>query len=163
MQKNIQVQIATKENIAPFGQLIESEIQNAPTFFADHFSYWKQQGILKNVGDIEIGVLEVKTCEFSFIQMEKHDRTFECLVPLNGDFIIPLALTIAQKPSVNEVSAFRIKLGDVLVLNSLCWHGMPCAISPNLKMLVIYKNNTSAEDLIIESLNEPCLLVESGL
>lgn len=160
---NIQVQKATEKNIAPFGQLIKTDIQGVPAFFADHFAYWKQQGSIKSEEEIEIGVLEVKTCEVSFNQMEMHNRTFECLVPLNGDFIIPLALSSSGKPTAGEVSAFHISHGDVLLLNTGCWHWMPSALSPNLKILVIYKNNTSATDLVIESLDDDCLLVSSGL
>lgn len=156
---DIQVKKATRENIAPFGQLIKSEIKNGPTFFNDNFSYWKQQGLLKSVGDIEIGILDIKSCELNFSQMEKHDKTFECMVSLNDDFIIALGLAIESKIPAGGICAFHIRHGDVLQLNPGCWHSMPCAVNPNLKMLIIFKNNTSAEDLTIHLLDDTCLLL----
>ena len=156
---NIQISALTKESFAAYGELIQLPIDTETTFSADHFSYWKQQGIIKAFGgDVEIGVLNVTQKQLSFDQLERHNYTAEFLVPLNGSFICPVAIPSTEIPNVDQITAFRVSLGQAIVLKPNCWHWMPVPVEKEILILVIYKNNTSADDLIIEKLNETCYL-----
>lgn len=155
---NIQVFTPTKENFAAYGELIQLPSDATPTFSDDHFSYWKQQGIINTISDAEVGVLNVRQKLMSFELMERHNFTAELLVPLNGSFICPVAIPSLVVPNADQVTAFCISQGQAILLKPNCWHWMPILVEKEILVLVIFKNNTSADDLIIEKLNETCYL-----
>jgi ureidoglycolate hydrolase len=67
---------------------------------------------------------------------------------------IPLAPT-AKTPNVKKIKAFRIKQGEALLMNKGIWHYLPNPVGrKEVEILVIFKNNTSKNDLIFADLSE---------
>ena len=157
---NIPITISNGQTVSPYGKLVELPSGEECTFYADHFRYWKQQATLNIDGPVEVGVLQVKRNQLSFNQMERHDCSPELLIPLNGDFVLPVAMNTGPVPDLKNVQALHVKQGQAVLLNPGCWHWMPHPLVDDIAILIIFKNNTSAEDLIIGDLSQDCYISE---
>jgi ureidoglycolate hydrolase len=145
-----------------FGKIIKLP-QDTALRVSENFKYLKQQAIIDVNYPVEIGHLQVNGNHTTFNQMERHEKTPELLIPLDGDFIIPVCTSFNKLPDLNSLIALRVRQGEALLLNRNCWHWMPCAVSGQMSILVIFRNNTSAEDIIIENLSEGCQMETTGI
>jgi ureidoglycolate hydrolase len=157
---NVTIRPADSPEFEKYGQVIKVPVSE-PTADTDNFKYWKQQALLSVDGPVEIGVLNVRKHEIRLSQMERHDHTPEILVGLDGAFIVTVAASSTEKPVAGDVEAFRVEKGQAVYFNTNCWHWAPCPVDDaNITILVIFKDNTSQTDLIIEDLDEECIVVD---
>lgn len=150
--------VSPLSEISDYGKLIQLPTGVPPTFEDDSFKYWKQQAKMYLNAPIEIGVLQVEKQILPFNQMERHYETQELLVPLTGDILIPMAKNNDRRPDSREIKIFQISQGQALLLDKNCWHWMPRPCGKQVLLLVIFKDDTSANDLIIETLSTDCLM-----
>lgn len=158
---DIHVRPLTAETFAFFGQLIDLQGNTAASFSADHFNYWKQLGILKDIDEVEVGLLKVKRHEMTCDRMERHEQTPELLIPITGSFIITVGMPAKTIPDVAGLSAFHVRSGQAILLKPDCWHWMPNPVEEESAILIIFKNNTSQNDTIIEPLEKVCTLINA--
>jgi len=157
---NIEIQPLTIEKFKRYGQVVMPPETAEPTIANDDLTYWKQQALVKIKGDIEIGVLKVKKHEMMFNEMEKHNETPEMLIGLDGDFVVPVAPPSEDIPSLEQIEAFHVKHGQAIIMDTDCWHGGPKPLDKNeVTILVIFKDNTSQNDLVLKELREPCRIL----
>ena len=155
----IKIKKLTPENFKKFGQVIQEPTQAEPTGSGDAFTYWKQQAVFGIDGKTEVGFLKVKQAEMAFTEMEQHVGTPEMLVALDGDYIIAVAPPGSPTPAAGEVEAFHVSKNQAVVMADGCWHFIPFPVdTPEVNMLVIFKDNCSQEDLILKDLDENCSL-----
>ena len=154
---NIQIKSLTVEMFKRYGQVVKPPETAEPTIATDDLTYWKQQATIRIDGDVEVGILKVKKHEMLFDQMEKHNETPEMLVALDADFIVPVAPPSEDIPSVEQIEVFHVKHGQAIIMDTACWHGGPNPLDKNeVTILVIFKDNTSQNDLVIKELSETC-------
>lgn len=158
---NIKTTPFTNQSMRPFGKLVELPPKFKATFTGISFNYWKRLGVLRGIEDMEIGLLIVTLTAMQFDQVERHALTPELLIPISGSFTLPVAPPSLMVPDVSDISAFRVRVGTSVLLNPNCWHGMPCCTSGESTILIIFKDNTSQNDLIVERLSTTCFLEEN--
>jgi ureidoglycolate hydrolase len=158
---NVQIKQLTVEHFKPYGQVIEVPASLESTISNEQITYWKQQAILNIDGPIEIGVLKVKQHDMVFNQMEKHEETPEMLIGLDGAFIVPVAPSTLETPEADKVEAFEVGVGQAVVMSTNCWHWTPCPVGKSeITILVLFKDNTSQNDLVIKDLEQECKIVK---
>jgi len=156
----IKVQKLTAEAFAQYGQVINLSPAAEPTAGSDDFSYWKQQLVFDITGPAEIGVLKTKKHEMIFDQIEQHTETPEILIGLGGGFIIPVAPPSDDVPDPEKIEAFEVSANQAIMMKTNCWHWLPNpADKDELTIMVLFKNNTSADDLVIKDLPLQCTVV----
>ena len=154
---NIEIQPLTVEKFKPYGQVIKPPGKEEPTISNDDLTYWKQQAFIKTKGDIEVGVLKIRKHDMLFSEMEKHLETPEMLIGLDGDFVVPVGPPSEDIPSPDSIEAFHVKHGQAIIMDTGCWHGGPKPLDRNeVTLLVIFKDNTSQNDLVLKELGETC-------
>lgn len=147
----------TAEDFAKYGEVIDLSPSVEPTISADVLDYWKQQAVFSIDGPAEIGVLKVKKHEMVFDQMEQHTETPEILIGLDGGFIVPVAPPSEDVPNPESIEAFEVGANQAIMMKRSCWHWVPNpADKDELIILVLFKDNTSEDDLVIEDLAEQC-------
>ena len=156
----IQVKKLNADVFKKFGQIVQLPPAQQPTMAGDCFAYFKQQAVFNIEGQTEIGILKIKKHNMNFSQMEKHIQTPEILVSLDGAFILPVAPPSEDAPMPEQIEAFKVPQNHAVVMDPSCWHWLPNpADKDEITIMVIFKDNTSQDDLVIQDLSEECRIV----
>jgi len=88
--------------------------------------------------------------------MEKHAKTPELIVPIRGNFILPVAvsynpLNVTESPSAADVEAFYVRSNQALVMNNGVWHSAPFPVRKETTFFVIFKKETSKNDVVFKN------------
>ncbi|MDX1428922.1 MAG: ureidoglycolate lyase, partial [Rhodothermales bacterium] len=114
----IQPRQLSPNRFAPFGKVVLSP-QTKPTAEDHTFKFWSDIAHYEIDGETEIGLCTVyRTAEGRVDWMERHHRTPEILVPIDGPFVLPV-MTDEDPP---EVQAFTVNVGEAVVLSPGAWH-----------------------------------------
>jgi ureidoglycolate hydrolase len=153
----------TRENFSEFGQYLD-ESGSIPTFSGPAFDWWNAVGILDMKGKISLGVVKPNFMpDFSEQVFEQHNNTQEVLIPIDDDVILLLGTTNAfqdEIPSEDAFEAFRVPKGTVVSLNPGVWHHAPMTLKGSVRTLVLFRENTSFEDIVIQDLKKSGLIVK---
>ena len=77
--------------------------------------------------------------------LERHLRTPEILVPIDGPFILPLLLGEAGE---GDIKAFRVGLGEAVVIDRAVWHGACLPVGKKeSSYFVMFRKNTPHDDV----------------
>ncbi|MFA6946850.1 MAG: ureidoglycolate lyase [Pedobacter sp.] len=159
--KEIKVSLLSRNNFAPYGQIVDLEDLGPATINTGVVKFWKQQVEVNFDGEIEIGVLKVKKHEMLFDVLENHFKTPTIMMSLNGDFLFPVAPCKDEVPDVDEIKVFKMKENLLYMMNSKCWHGEVYPIDKEeLTLLVFLKKGSLDDDTVFENLSEQCKIVE---
>lgn len=129
---------------APFGSVAVLP-SSSPLAESDEFRFWSDVTSYRVDGDTEIGFCEVfPHPENRVVWMERHERTPELLVAMDGDLVLPV-MTSDEK----QVRAFRFGPGQAVVIGQNVWHSacLPAGSNP-ARYFVIFRRGTPAEDVI---------------
>lgn len=150
-------------NFGRFGRYLSvpNRRTTPPTISAPKvIDYWKQQAVFEKSLEIEVGFLTVYQREGVFQQIERHRGTPELLVILDGEVAIPCApphdrMKAGQVPCLADIEIFKVPAGSAVLFPTGGWHWAPYPTrDKKVNILVVFKNNTSAEDLEIVDLPE---------
>ncbi len=139
------VQLVGRKNFAPFGTVVEGPA-GKPTSQAAEYKFWSDIAHYAIDGETEIGICTVyRRPESTVAELERHLRTPEILIPIDAPFILPLTNDNGGYP---RIRAFRVKVGQAVVINSGAWHGacLPSGTS-QASYFVIFRKNTPREDV----------------
>ncbi len=157
----IKAKKVTAEGFKKYGQVVELQPGAEAAVSEKDFEYWKQQAVFRTEGSCEIGVLKVKKHDMAFGQMEQHTETPEVLIGVDGGFVVPVGSVSEDVPAVGDIEAFEVGQGQAIVMDKSCWHWVPNPVDKDeVTVLVLFRNNTSANDLVIKDLSEQCEVVE---
>ena len=100
------------------------------------------------------GALESVPRPMILTRMERHLRTREALVALEGDAVVCVA---PPQESMNSgltgITAVRIHAGQALILETGAWHWIPFPVSDRTaRFLVIFHSGTGRDDLYYQDL-----------
>ena len=159
--KEIKAEELTKENFKKFGTVVNTPktqpslksgyVPNLATFYID--------------GEAEIGVCTIHKSTEPMKRMERHLRTMEIFVSIEGDFL--LAMSRPQNPAdpenipqAEEVKVFHVKEGQTVVMKPGSWHSV-LSLDERCIFLIIFKKDTAKEDLMVKSFadNESVILL----
>jgi ureidoglycolate hydrolase len=90
-------------------------------------------------------------------RMERHFRTREALVALEGDAIICLAPPQeAVDGGLSGVTALRVESGQAFIMERGAWHWIPFPVGDRpARFLVIFRSGTGKDDLHFHDFREP--------
>lgn len=138
-------QRATPVSFAAYGSVITLP-SGQTTSESPVYKFWSDIAHYRIEGETEIGICTVFEGQQQVISgVERHLRTPEILIPIDGPFILPLAREINGK---FVVDAFTVAVGEAVVINPGVWHG-PClpVKQPSESYYVIFRRGTPAEDV----------------
>ncbi len=146
--------VPTEKDIAEYGILIRTESIEPDTLTED-FSFWDGLGKLHfsqgSVGLVRSYPRSRHICP----SLERHERTSETLIPVNGDITVVCALSTKEEDSAqvdtNTLRAFTVKKGEALILHPGVWHYAPMVQDTVTDTFVIFQQDTLNDDLLKET------------
>jgi ureidoglycolate hydrolase len=147
----------TREAFRPFGRVIARPEEPADASGAG-WDWWGEAGVLTGDGrGYALGYLDLVPTELTFDWAERHDRTTETILPLGGACVVYVA-SPADAPA--GFRAFRVQLGQGVVLDRGVWHGAPFALHGPLAAAVLLARGTAAQDTVVSRFPDNPLRIE---
>ncbi len=127
----------------------------------DDFSYVQTNNALGLEAPVSSGSLECLPRPMRVSRMEKHLKTPEVLVALDGDATVCLAPPQeAAGGTLRGITAVKMRAGDVMILERGAWHWIPFPKGKRpVRYLVVFRALTGQDDLHFCDLAEPCTIV----
>jgi len=124
-----------------------------PVFSSDLLEFWCPLGAFPAYQEgYDVGLCRIKKKFTEFDRMERHLRSVEVIVPVNGDLFIPVAPP-GNNPSLDDLRIIIVRVGEMLNLHEGVWH---FACGPLKKVPLDYfvylKRNTPTADLEMKEL-----------
>lgn len=133
----------TPENFARYGRVARLP-ESAPTAEDATFRYWSDAAHYEINGETEIGFCTVyRQDQPAVTWMERHDRTPELLIPIDGPFLLPV-----MEESGAGVEVFEVQPGEAVVIGQGVWHSA-ChpAGGDAVTYFVLFRRGTPQEDV----------------
>ncbi len=141
----IETKKVSPENFKKFGKAVNSP-SGSPTSESNDYKFWSDIADYKIDGETEIGICTVyRQKEMTITGMERHLRTPEILIPIDGAFVLPLLIDGEDEKSAES---FRVEIGEAVKINDAVWHGacLP-ADKEESSYFVIFRKGTPREDV----------------
>jgi ureidoglycolate hydrolase len=152
---NIPALEPTEADIAGYGKLIRAEGRE-PDAVTQDFSFWDGLGeLLFSRGSVGL-VRSYPHSRHVCPNLERHERTSEMIVPVDGDVAVVCALSQeddARRVDTNTVRAFVVRRGEALILHPGVWHYAPMVQETATDSFIIFEQDTPSEDLLKEAFN----------
>ena len=132
------------DTFAPFGS-VAALPTSSPLAETDEFKFWSDVTSYRIEGETEVGFCEVfPHPENKVIWMERHERTPELLVAMDGELVLPVMTSDGR-----QVRAFRFGSGQAVVIGQNVWHSACLPTGPNsVRYFVVFRRGTPGEDVI---------------
>ena len=133
----------TPENFARYGRVARIP-DGAPTAEDATFRYWSDAAHYNIDGETEVGFCTVVRQDVPAVTwMERHERTPELLIPIDGPFLLPVM------GEGKDVEVFEVQPGEAVVIGQNVWHSA-CypAEGDAATYFVIFRRGTPQEDVI---------------
>ena len=150
--KDLKVKKLTEDNFKAYGAILSTDYleQNGGD---SSFGWWENLAVFEGIGRVSINVLKAKEREMLVDKLEYHNETEEAVIPLGGkDQIIVVAKAGALIE--DEIEAFYLEGTKGVVLNKGVRHFIPYPIKGDVDNIIIFKDQTGANDLIFEELKD---------
>jgi hypothetical protein len=113
--------------------------------------YWAGVGTMEVAGEVDFGVMRVRERQPVFREMERHQRTAELIMALDGDLLVPLTVG-GSAPRFDHLEVVKVIRGTGLLLGSGVWHAIPFSPSAPTACLIAFRRGTAADDLEVAPL-----------
>lgn len=154
----INVQPLTAKGFEPYGSIISGSA-GQPLVDNEEITYWGKIALVNMPNNISTGILFAHDREHIITKMERHMRTSEILVAMEGDSVICLAVPSSHEAEITNIAAFNLKKGDAVALQKGTWHWSPFPWeSEGAKFLVIFANDTESNDLEIREIDKSIVI-----
>jgi ureidoglycolate hydrolase len=156
VQLRVPVVRATPEAFAGLGQVVRRPT-GLPTVTRPGLRFWSRVGAMDIPGEVEMGILELTAQDFVFDSLERHVRTQEMFIPLEGVAIMPIGLGAGADrfPRPEEIRGFLIDSQTSIIMNPGVWHWIPYPLSPVASYLIPALVGTPTEDREVRQLENP--------
>ena len=155
-QLTVNVKRLTAGSFAKFGKIADAKIK-PPLVDAENLKFWTTIATYTVDGETEIALCQVKKSVDSVGMLERHVKTPEILVPIEGDFILPVAPVgnlqdSAETPEATSVEAFLVRSDQAVVMERGVWHTAPIPIGKETSFFVIFRKETTKQDAVFKKL-----------
>ena len=148
----------------PFGRVIERPSREHDAS-GPGWSWWAETVSLD--GDDRpwgVGYLDLEPAPLRFDWAERHLRTLEAIVPIDGDVLVYVAAAgrsneAGARPPLDEFRVFRVPRGTGVVLHRGVWHGAPLADGRAARAIVLILEGTGADDVDLARFDDSPVLV----
>ena len=132
----------TAASFAPYGRAVRPP-SGAPTAEDATFRYWSDAAHYGIDGETEVGYCTVYRQDAPAVTwMERHDRTPELLVPIDGPFLLPVM------DEDDRVETFRVEPGEAVVIGPGVWHSACHPVEGDaVTYFVLFRRGTPQEDV----------------
>jgi ureidoglycolate lyase len=137
------------DNFTRFGSVVIPPADD-PTAKGPTFEFWSDIARYRIDGETEIGLCTVSKQDTEVVSVvERHMKTPEILIPIDAPFDLPLV------GDDGSVSAFRVAIGEAVVVNRGVWHG-PCIPvgKKESTYFVIFQRGTPNNDVEKKTIDE---------
>ena len=106
-------------------------------------------------GEAEIGICTVHKSAEPMTWMERHLKTMEIFVSIEGDFLLAMSrpedpADPEDIPQADKVRAFHVREGQTVVMKPGSWHGV-ASLAERCSFLIIFKKDTAKDDLMVKN------------
>ncbi len=147
--RKIKVEMLTEEAFAPYGKIISPEGREDLGALGSHS--WFPQVVVREE-PTSVNLMEVFPKEFVCKKFEAHDHTEETLIAMTGGVIVPVMPK--DEFNVEHLKAFYVPKGTGICCAPGVWHFAPYVLGESVWCTVIFKNNTSHDDIYFKELDE---------
>ena len=139
----ITAELATAENTARFGQLLQGEGPGLAHVYGDSLTTYKV-GRLEATGAVEaieyIWTLNHHNRGQRVLYLERHLEITQSFIPLGAPIVATLAPPDARlengTPALDQIRCFVIPASAAFNLHRGCWHEVPTAVFPETAVLL---------------------------
>ncbi len=150
--RKIQAVALTRASFRDYGQIM-SEGEGKAASENEEFTYWGKVARFTFQQQASAGVLVCRKRPAVVRSIERHLKTPEVLINLDGDCLICLA---RPGEGLDELKAFRVRQGQAFALHAGTWHWIPFPLrQAECRFLVIFRFGTEEEDLEVKELPAP--------
>jgi hypothetical protein len=144
----LQVVDLSRKSLEGIGHMLTPAKWNYPEKGQD-YSYADTDADLGLPLPTSAGALESVPRPMVLDRMERHLRTKEALIALEGEAVLCVA---PPQESVNGglfgITAVRVRAGQALILNTGAWHWIPFPVGESsARFLVVFRSGTGKDDL----------------
>lgn len=155
-QLSVKAKNLTPASFAKFGKVADANVI-PPLVNAENLKFWTTIATYTVDGETEIALCQVKKSVDFVGMLERHVKTPEILVPIEGDFILPVAPAgnlqdPAEIPEASGVEAFIVRSDQAVVMEKGVWHTAPIPIGKETSFFVIFRKETSKQDAVFKKL-----------
>jgi mannose-6-phosphate isomerase-like protein (cupin superfamily) len=141
------------DSFQEYGKLLDSP-SFKPWSQDEASSYWGKVALLDFKNTASTGILFTYKREFTLSNFERHMKTPEILVALEGDSIMTVGKSLPDGGIDTEAfKSFIFKQGDAIAISAGTWHWAPLPMNcSKSKFLVIFAQGTEVEDMDVKIL-----------
>lgn len=143
----IKAQPLTAAAFKRYGTLMKDSL-DLPMSDNEEITYWGKVSVLDIPGQVSTGVMIALDREKIVTKMERHIKTAEILVALEGDSVICVGAPTSDGSEISDIAVFTVRQGEAIALDVGTWHWIPfpCGTKP-VKYIVIFANDTENSDM----------------
>lgn len=128
----IAVEELAAEAFAPFGRVVDVPSRN-PDAVGDPWRWWARSAVLdRGESPYAVGYLEVESGSAGFDWAERHSRSEELVIPVEGEILV-----YAAAPEPEGFRVFHVRRGQAVILGKGVWHGAPLAAAGRARAIVL--------------------------
>lgn len=137
----IQPQYISQSAFARYGEVAQLP-GGEPLAATEEFRFWSDVAAFEVEGQTEIGFCTVyRRQEAHVTWMERHARTPEVLVPIDGPFLLPVM-------AEDRIEVFLVEPGEAVVIGVNVWHSACLPVDAGeATYFVIFRRGTPQEDV----------------
>ena len=116
-------------------------------------TYWSKVSLLKMGKTLSTGVLFGHERQAVVRSLERHKKTSEVLVALEGDSVVCFGKPASSPKKIRGIKAFYVRQGQAICIHTGTWHWAAFPINvKECKFLVLFAIDTETSDLEIGNL-----------
>jgi len=154
----VKVEELTKEAFAPYGIVVEMpEGAKKESAVEDLWPGLVKWELDHETLEIAHGVCKKRPLVVE--GLERHNTTYELLVPIKSDLIVPVASEDDREnkdaqPLARNVRGFLVKVGQAVFYDKGVWHLSPYPVEDEGPFFVVFKHKTAPDNIIMKELDE---------
>lgn len=145
MNRIAKIENLNSKSFEEYGEVIDYQGLE-PCGTSGNHDYWDAVASFESEGAAVCSYLRTKKGLGDPVdEMERHSKTEEILVALEGDVALAVAKAYdgTDVPDESTIRCFHMKQGSGVVYKKGVWHALPCAVDKHGMLLVVFKRNTS--------------------
>lgn len=151
--KELSMKELTDQAFKKYGVVIRRNHERLDADEAAH-KWWGNLAKLPAEGEVSVSLMEVKQRDFIVEKLERHKKTAEMLIAIDGDASLVVGTQNGEDGKLDCIEAFYIKAGDIVVLNKETLHWIPFPFGRNALFAVVFRARTPEDDLYFTELEE---------
>ena len=144
----------TEDSFDRFGSVIGPP-RATPDATGPGWRWWGETQLLGGDGrPFGVGYLDLVPTAMQFSWAERHMRSLEAIVPLDGDCLVYVgpsdhADEPQRLPALDSFKVYKVRAGQGVILDPGVWHGAPLAVERPVRALVLLLEGTGANDTAV--------------